>query len=136
MKRITILIVTVLVALVSFLSTSNAGGWATVVLDEPISEVVIGEETTIAFQVLAHARPEAAVPGMHTTFLFLHEDTGLFVAVEGEVTADPTVYRITFTLDHAGEWDARAMIHNYVDTPLLTRFPAMTAVAATATTDA
>ncbi|MDQ3657060.1 MAG: hypothetical protein M3457_18555 [Chloroflexota bacterium] len=121
-----------LLMLFPFVPTSaTAGGWAAVVLNTPLEEVVMGEETTIEFQVLAHARPEAAMPGMKTDFLFLHKETGFFVAVSGEATADPEVYTITFTLDQAGDWELRSMIHNYAGRPLLQKFPTLVASAPT-----
>ena len=124
----------VLLVLIPFVPMSaTAGGWAAVVLDTPLEDVVMGEEKTIGFQVLAHARPEAAIPGMATDFLFLHEETGFFVAVSGEATADPEVYTITFTLDHVGDWELRSMIHNYAGRPLLQKFPTLVASAPTDT---
>jgi len=120
----------VLLVLIPFVPTSaTAGGWAAVVLDTPLEDVVTGEETTIEYQVLAHARPEAAIPGMETDFLFLHEETGFFVAVSGEATADPEVYAITFTLEQAGGWEVRSMIRNYAGRPLLQKFPTLVASA-------
>jgi hypothetical protein len=127
MRRIVVVSIIVLLSVSSFVPGASAGGWAAVVLTDPLQEVVTGEETTIEFQVQAHARPEAAMPGMETSFLFLHESTGFFVAVDGEATADPETYAITFTLDQPGEWEARAMIHNFGDIDLLTKFPTVVA---------
>lgn len=109
--------------LIPFVPHTIAGGWAAVVLNEPLDEVVAGAQTTIEFQVLHHGRPEAPLPGMETDFLFLNETTGYFVAVSGEATADPEVYAITFALEQAGEWELRAMIRNFNNTPMLTKLP-------------
>jgi len=130
MRRIVISAIVALASLVPLMHSATAGGWAAVALDTPLEQVVIGEETTITFRVLAHANPETPMPGMATSFLFLHEDTGFFVAAEGQATADPERYSVTFTLDQEGAWDARAMIHNYADRPLLTSFPDLVAVTA------
>jgi len=127
MLRKTIVACMVLSVLIPFAPSANAGGWAAVVLNDPLKEVVVGDETTIEYQVLAHARPEAALPDMKTNFLFLHEDTGFFVAVSGEATADPEVYAITFTLDQPGEWKLRSMILNYAGRDLLNKFPTLVA---------
>ncbi len=127
-RRLTLMLL-VPAAIFSFAPPASAGGWAAVVLETPLEAVVIGEETTIEFQVLTHARPEAAMPGMETDFLFLHEETGFFVAVSGEATADPAVYAITFTLDQAGDWELRSMIRNYAGRPLLQKFPTLVASA-------
>lgn len=127
-RRLAVAVI-VLLMLIPFASPVTAGGWAAVVLTSPLEEVVVGEESTIEFQVLAHARPEAAMPGMHVDFLFLHEETGFFVAVSGEATADPVVYAISFTLDRPGEWELRSMIRNYADIPVLQKFPAVVASA-------
>jgi len=119
----------VLAAIFPFAPSATAGGWAAVVLETPLEEVVVSEETTVAYRVLAHGRAEAPVTGMHVDFLFLHEETGFFVAVSGEATADPEVYAITFTLDQAGDWELRSMIRNYADIPLLQKFPTLVASA-------
>lgn len=104
--------------------TISAGGWAAIAFDTPPGEVTIGEETTLTFRVLAHNNPATPVSGMETTFLFDNKGTGYFVAATGEATDDPEVYAITFTLDHPGEWDLRAMIHNYLpDGPILWTAP-------------
>ena len=129
-RRIVITAIVLFASCVSFTQPASAGGWATVAFDDPLAEVVIGEETTLTFRVLAHGNEATPMPGMETSFLFLHEDTGFFVAVEGEATSDPEVYEVTFSLDQEGAWDARAMIHNYADYPLLTTFPELTAVSA------
>lgn len=123
-----------LLMLAPFVSTSaTAGGWAAVVLNSPLESVVPGEETIIEYQVLAHARPDAAVTGMEVDFLFLHEETGFFVTVSGEATVDPEVYAITFSLDHAGDWEVRSMIRSYAGRPLLQKFPTLVASAPTDT---
>ncbi len=123
------LVLLVLAAIFPFAPSATAGGWAAVVLETPLEEVVVSEETTVAYRVLAHGRAEAPVTGMHVDFLFLHEETGFFVAVSGEATADPEVYAITFTLDQAGDWELRSMIRNYADIPLLQKFPTLVASA-------
>ncbi len=112
---------------------ATAGGWAAVVLDTPLEAVVIGEETTVGYHVLAHARPEAAIPGMEVDFLFIQEETGFFLAVAGEATADPEVYAVTFTLEHEGDWELRSMIRAYAGRPLLQKFPTLVASAPTDT---
>lgn len=116
-------------------SPAGAGGWAAVVLEAPFEEMVVSEETTVEYRVLAHGRTEAPVPGMHVDFLFLHQETGFFVAVSGEATADPEVYSIRFTLDQVGDWELRSMIHNYGDSPLLQKFPTLVASTPTDTAD-
>ncbi len=131
LRKLTFACITLFI-MIPFLPAANAGGWAAVVLAEPVEAVVVGEETTIEFQVLAHARPEAAMPGMKTNFLFLHEVTGFFVAVSGEATADPEEYAITFTLDHPGDWELRSMILNYAGRDLLNKFPTLVASTDTA----
>jgi hypothetical protein len=119
--------VTLLLTL-SFVPSVSAGGWAAVALEEPVGEVAVGSETTVEFRVLAHNRVDAPMPGMETTFLFLQKETGFFVAASGEATSDPMVYTVTFTLEQAGDWELRAMIHNYLpDAPLLTTFPTVVA---------
>ena len=127
-RRLTLMLL-VLAAIFPFAPSATAGGWAAVVLETPLEEVVVSEETTVAYRVLAHGRAEAPVTGMHVDFLFLHEETGFFVAVSGEATADPEVYAITFTLDQAGDWELRSMIRNYADIPLLQKFPTLVASA-------
>ncbi len=127
MLRKLIVIAVALVALMPFAPPATAGGWAAVVLETPLEEVVVSEDVTIVYRVLAHNRQEAPVPGMRVDFLFEHVKTGYFVAVSGEATADPEVYAITFTLDQAGEWEPRAMIRNFGDAPMLTRFPKLMA---------
>ncbi len=127
-RRLTLMLL-VPAAIFSFAPPASAGGWAAVVLETPLEEVVVSEETTVAYRVLAHGRAEAPVTGMHVDFLFLHDETGFFVAVSGEATADPEVYAITFTLDQAGDWELRSMIRNYADIPLLQKFPTLVASA-------
>jgi len=130
-RRLAVALVALLMLVAFVPSSATAGGWAAVVLDTPLEAVVTGEETTIEFQVLAHARPDAAIPRMKTDFLFLHEETGFFVAVSGEATADPEVYAMTFTLDQAGDWELRSMIREYAGRPLLQKFPTLVASAPT-----
>jgi hypothetical protein len=129
MRRFIVILTLIAASIVPLATPASAGGWATVAFVDPLAEVTIGEETTLTFRVLAHGNEATPMTGMETSFLFLHEDTGFFVAAEGVATADPDVYAITFTLDQEGAWDARAMIHNYADYPLLTTFPEMTATA-------
>ena len=129
MRRFVVIVTLVLASFVSFTQSASAGGWATVALSTPLETVITGEETTIEFRVLAHGNEATPMTGMETSFLFLHEDTGFFVAVEGVPTADPEVYTVSFLLDQEGSWHARAMIHNYAGRPLLTTFPELTATA-------
>lgn len=121
------LVLLVLAAIFPFAPSATAGGWAAVVLETPLEEVVVSEETTVAYRVLAHGRAEAPVTGMHVDFLFLHEETGFFVAVSGEATSDPEVYSITFHLLEEGEWGMRSMIRNYGGRPLLQKHPVLVA---------
>jgi hypothetical protein len=128
-RRIIITAIILLASFVSFTQSASAGGWATIALSTPLETVITGEETTSEFRVLAHGNKATPMTGMETSFLFLHEDTGFFVAVNGVPTADPEVYTVSFLLDQEGAWNARAMIHNYADYPLLTTFPELTATA-------
>lgn len=127
MLRKLIAIVVALVALMPFAPPATAGGWAAVVLETPLEEVVVSEEVTIEYRVLAHNRQEAPVSGMHVDFLFEHVKTGYFVAVSGEATADPEVYSLTFHLFEEGDWEMRSMIRNYTTTPLLQVHPTLVA---------
>jgi len=127
MLRKVIVIAVALVALIPYAPPATAGGWAAVVLETPLEEVVVGERTTIEYRVLAHGRAEAPMTGMHVDFLFLHQETGYFVAASGEATADPKVYSVTFQLFEAGDWEMRSMIRNYTDTPLLQKHPVLMA---------
>ena len=121
----------VLIAVLPFAPTATAGGWAAVSLVSPLESVTVGEEITIQYKVLAHARPEAPMTGMVVDFLFMHE-FGYFVAASGQATADPEIYEVTFTLEQAGSWELRSMTRNYGDLPTVNKFP--TIVATTSTT--
>ena len=128
MKRNIAVAVAALLLTLPFLQPASAGGWAVVALEKPLTEVAAGSENTIEFKVLAHNNPDTPMQDMETSFLFLHKGTGFFVAAEGEATSDPMVYALTFTLEQAGDWEMRAMIHNYLpDAPLLTTFPTVVA---------
>ena len=116
----------VLIAVLPFAPTATAGGWAAVSLVSPLESVTVGEETTIQYKVLAHARPEAPMTGMEVDFLFMHE-FGYFVAASGQATADPAVYEVTFTLEQPGSWELRSMTRNYGDLPTINKFPTVVA---------
>jgi hypothetical protein len=126
MKRTVLALLVLCFALFPYGHQASAGGWAAIAFVEPLDAVATGDETTAEFRVLAHNRPEAPMPGMRTSFLFTHTETGYFVAVDGKPTCDPEVYTITFMVAWEGEWDLRAMIHNYLpDGPILWTSPAL-----------
>lgn len=128
LRRIVVAVV-VLVSLIPFAPSATAGGWAAVAFETPLESVAVGAESTIEYRVLAHANPETPMTSMRVDFLFLHEETGFFVAASGVATADPEVYAIGFTLDQAGDWEMRSIIRNYTDVPLLQKHPALVASA-------
>lgn len=110
---------TLLFALIVVLMTAHpvsAGGWAALSLIDPPTTVERNREFTLEFRVLAHNREEAPLEGIETTLLFTHKTTGYFEVAEGVPTDDPLVYEASFILEEGGEWELRAMIHNYLPT--------------------
>jgi len=80
-----------------------AGGWAVVVLTEPMPAVVAGEPVSIRFQVLQHA--QQPFTGSHPEITLTHRGSEQVTSVKAAATADdPAIYEATLELAEPGSY--------------------------------
>jgi len=104
-------------------------GWAVVVLDEPLSSVVAGEETVVHFKVLHMGRADREVENAIVVFTVSHVDSDDSVTEIAQLLDNPAEYEATFVLDREGAWDWTAFVYNVGSmNPQATRLPSLKAV--------
>src|SRR5680860_1248918 len=89
-----------------------ASGWAVVVLDEPISTVVAGEETVVSFRVLRLGRVDGEVADAIVVFTIRHVETDASVTEIAQLRDNRADYEATFTLQREGAWEWIGFVYN------------------------
>ena len=98
-----------LVAILDLANAAHAGGWATVTLDKPLSDVSAGESTTIGFMVKQHGgTPIHAAYGesVRPFFTARHGENGDELRAEAVRSKKVGHFTVNVTFPRAGVWYA------------------------------
>jgi hypothetical protein len=93
----------VLIALLAIAGTTTAGGWATVSMAQPPSDVTPGEETTVELTVLQHGATPVDWPRI--TIVATNSDTGAVVRADADASSSRLgLYEAALILPTEGAW--------------------------------
>ncbi len=96
------LLASLLLSLAFAMAPVQAGGWATVTTVEPLTDVRIGEATTLVLEVKQHG--QTAINWETPTLSAINTTTGERVNATGIATEPVGHYDVNLTFPSAGEW--------------------------------
>jgi len=103
-KRALLTVPLALLAVLVFAGAALAGGWASVTMADPPSDIPPGEETSVELTVLQHGKTPVDWPKI--TVVATNADSGAVVRSEAHpVSGKLGRYAAALTLPTAGEWE-------------------------------
>jgi cytochrome c2 len=104
MSRLTVIkITTIIILALVFVVPAQAGGWATITLDEWPAQVVAGQPLAVAFMVRQHGiSPMSGITPLITAW---NPDTSERLLVEAEPQGRTGHYAAALTFPSAGQWE-------------------------------
>ncbi len=131
-KRALLTVPLALLAVLVFAGAALAGGWASVTMADPPSDIPPGEETSVELTVLQHGKTPVDWPKI--TVVATNADSGAVVRSEAHpVSGKLGKYAVALTFPTAGEWEIAYQSKELVmDSTATLNVIAATAVAAPA----
>ncbi len=103
-KRALLTVPLALLAVLVFAGAALAGGWASVTMADPPSDIPPGEETSVELTVLQHGKTPVDWPKI--TVVATNADSGAVVRSEAHpVSGKLGRYAVALTFPTAGEWE-------------------------------
>ena len=93
-----------MIGLFGNISSTRAGGWATLTLSKLPEEVVAEQPFTIEFLLLQHGQTPLSGSDILTEVKATHPESGAQLSFSVEPGKEPGYYEVTITLPQSGKW--------------------------------